>query len=85
VDEKLKQLEPGMFVAGQIWPEEVPALAARGIALIVNNRPDDEAPGQPSGALWALARSLDGETGDTLFERAAAAGYDLAPIRRFLR
>ncbi len=137
MEDRLKQLEPGMFVAGQIWPDQVPALAEQGIALIVNNRPDGEAPGQPSGAqieaaaraagvayrhipmthltpemieamrdalaeaegpvlafcaigrrstfLWALARSLAGEPGDTLAERAAAAGYDLAPIRRFLR
>ncbi len=133
----MRRLEDGMFVAGQIRPDEVPELAAQGIALIVNNRPDGEEPGQPSGAeieaaaaaagiayravpisqlipeaieatrqaldeadgpilafcksgtrstyMWALARSLGGAHGDTLVTKAAEAGYDLTPIRRFLR
>lgn len=133
----MRELEDGMFVAGQIAPEDVPGLAGRGIAMIVNNRPDGEAPDQPEAAdiaaaaetagiayrsipvaqltpeaieamrdalaeaegpvlafcrsgtrstyLWALARSLQGAEGDRLVERAAEAGYDLTPIRRFLR
>lgn len=133
----LRQLEDQTAVAGQIRPEEVPDLAARGIRMIVNNRPDGEEPGQPSASaieaaaaeagigyrfipvaqltseaveamqaaladaegpvlafcksgtrstyLWALARSRMGEDGDALAEKAARAGYDLAPIRRFLR
>lgn len=126
-----------MFVDGQIRPDEVSELAAQGITLIVNNRPDGEEPGQPAGAeieaaasaagigyraipisqltpeaieatrqafdeaggpilafcksgtrstfVWALARSLGGADGDTLVTQAAEAGYDLTPIRRFLR
>ena len=124
-------------MAGQILPEDVPDVAARGIRLIVNNRPDGEEAGQPAGAeieaaaaaagigyrfipiaqltpeaieamaealdamdgpvlafcksgtrstyLWALARTLAGADGDDLVGKAAAAGYDLTPIRRFLR
>ena len=133
----MRRLEDGMFVDGQIRPDEVADLAAQGIKLIVNNRPDGEEPGQPAGAeieaaaeaagvsyrfipisqltpeaieetrqaldeadgpilafcksgtrstyVWALAPSLGGAAGDTLVARAAEAGYDLTPIRRFLR
>jgi uncharacterized protein (TIGR01244 family) len=133
----MRRLDDGMFVDGQIRPDEVPELAAQGIRLIVNNRPDGEEPGQPAGAeieaaaaaagigyrfipiaqltpeaieamgetlgvadgpvlafcksgtrstyVWALARSLGGAGGDDLVAKAAEAGYDLTPIRRFLR
>ena len=115
----------------QVRPADVPALAAEGIRILVNNRPDGEEPGQPSAAeiaeaaaeaglayrhipvaggfspaqaeamaealdqgpallfcrtgtrstyLWALARSRGGEDPQALTSRAAAAGYDLAPI-----
>jgi len=133
----MRRLEDGMFIDGQIQPNEVSELAAQGIKLIVNNRPDGEEPGQPAGAeieaaasaagiayraipisqltpeaieatrqafdeaggpilafcksgtrstyVWALARSLGGADGDSLVAQAAEAGYDLTPIRRFLR
>ena len=41
--------------------------------------------GTRSTYVWALARSLNGADGDTLVLQAAEAGYDLTPIRRFLR
>lgn len=41
--------------------------------------------GTRSTYLWALARTLAGADGDDLAAKAAAAGYDLGPIRRFLR
>lgn len=41
--------------------------------------------GTRSTYLWALARSLQGGDGDMLVASAASAGYDLSPIRRFLR
>lgn len=37
-------------VSGQISAADVAVAAAMGFRLIVNNRPDGEAPGQPSGA-----------------------------------
>jgi uncharacterized protein (TIGR01244 family) len=50
----MKQLEPGVFVAGQIAPADIAALDVR---IIVNNRPDGEEPGQPLSAdIEAAAR-----------------------------
>ncbi|HEY5721643.1 MAG TPA: TIGR01244 family sulfur transferase [Allosphingosinicella sp.] len=40
--------------------------------------------GTRSTMLWALARARLGETGESLARKAAAAGYDLAPIRGIL-
>ena len=121
----------------QIEPGDLPAAAANGVTLILNNRPDGEEAGQPSSAeiaaaaraagldyrhipvsggfnlddvlamadaldaaqgkallccrtgtrstfLWALARSARGARADELIAQAAAAGYDLSPIRPHL-
>ena len=58
------------FLAGpQIGPDEVAGLAAAGVALIINNRPDGEAPDQPSGAEIAAAA------------RAAGVDYAGIPVR----
>ena len=40
--------------------------------------------GTRSTFLWALARARLGDDADVLTEKAAAAGYDLSPIRAFL-
>ena len=53
----MRKLDSKTIVAGQIDPQEIPALAATGVTMIVNNRPDGEEPGQPSGAeIEAAAR-----------------------------
>jgi sulfide:quinone oxidoreductase len=39
-----------LSVAGQIAPDEVASLAQQGFRTILNNRPDDEEPGQPAAA-----------------------------------
>ena len=44
-----RQLNDRTLVAGQIKPEDVPALKELGVTLIVNNRPDGEDIGQPQG------------------------------------
>lgn len=44
-----RQLDASTLVAGQIAPEDVPALKALGVTMIVNNRPDGEDVGQPEG------------------------------------
>ena len=43
------RLDERVFVAGQIRPEDMAEIAALGVATVVNNRPDGEEPGQPSG------------------------------------
>jgi len=43
----IRQLDDRTLVSGQIAPEEVAGLAAQGITVLVNNRPDFEEPGQP--------------------------------------
>jgi uncharacterized protein (TIGR01244 family) len=129
-------LDEKMLVAGQIAPGDLAALAALGVTMVINNRPDGEEPGQPeAGAiaaaakaagldyrfipvaggfseaqvlemadaleaargktlafcrsgtrstyLWALARASRGAPAAALVEAAAAAGYDLGPIRPY--
>ncbi|TFI59411.1 TIGR01244 family phosphatase [Sphingomonas parva] len=129
----IRQLDEGMMVGGQLYPERIAGLDVK---MIVNNRPDGEEPGQPtseeiaaaakaagiayrhipvaglsqplvaemeealaaaegpvlafcksgtrSAFLWALARARMGDDPDALAEKAAAAGYDLTPIRAYL-
>ena len=42
-------------VAPQIALDDLPAIKAAGFALVINNRPDGEIPGQPTGAAVAAA------------------------------
>ena len=52
-----RQLDEKTLVGGQIGPEDVPALKAQGVTLIINNRPDGEDIGQPEGeAIEAAAK-----------------------------
>lgn len=44
----LKPLDEKTFVAGQVGPADLAAIAAEGILTIVNNRPEGEAPDQPA-------------------------------------
>ena len=54
-----RQLDEKTLVAGQIRPEDVPALKELGVTLIVNNRPDFEDAGQPEGDdIEAAARAV---------------------------
>jgi uncharacterized protein (TIGR01244 family) len=51
----MRRLDDTTCVAGQIEPEDVASL---GVAMIVNNRPDGEEPGQPrSEEIEAAARA----------------------------
>ncbi|WP_416909257.1 MAG: TIGR01244 family sulfur transferase [Polymorphobacter sp.] len=61
-------LSPTVSVSPQIAPEDCSSLAAQGFTTIINNRPDDEAPGQPSGAMIEAAA------------RASGMGYVAIPI-----
>jgi uncharacterized protein (TIGR01244 family) len=65
-----RQLDNKVLVSGQIVPGDVADLAAQGVTMIVNNRPDGEDPDQPLGAEIEEAA------------RAAGVGYRSIPIIR---
>lgn len=67
-----RQLDDKTLVNGQISPEDIAALKALGVTLIVNNRPDGEDVGQPES--------------DDIEAAAKAAGIDYrhVPIARGL-
>lgn len=134
-----RKLTDRILVSPQISVEQVAEAKAQGVTLILNNRPDDEEPGQVNGAeieaaaqaagiaylavpvahggfapwqldgmaqaleqagegkllaycrsgtrstlLWALTRARAGDNGDVLAAQAAAAGYDIAPVRQIM-
>ena len=54
----LRRIDERTLVAGQIRPDDMEALKAGGVAMIVNNRPDGEEAGQPPSAeMEAAARA----------------------------
>lgn len=63
-----RRLNEKMLVAGQITPEDVAEAAGLGVRLIINNRPEGEAPDQPSGA--SIKAAAD----------AAGLGYAAIPV-----
>ncbi|WP_267414275.1 MULTISPECIES: TIGR01244 family sulfur transferase [unclassified Sphingomonas] len=56
----IRTVNERVSVAPQIMPDDVAALKAAGFVAIVNNRPDDEEPGQPSGAAIRAAAEAAG-------------------------
>jgi uncharacterized protein (TIGR01244 family) len=133
-----KTLDPDTLVSEQIAPAAVEDAKTRGVALIINNRPEGEAEDQTPGEaiesaaqaagigyvsipvthagfsqaqvdamiaalesaggpvlaycrsgtrstlLWALARARMGDNPDELARKAAAAGYDVSPVRQVM-
>ena len=67
---ELKRINQHVTVSPQISPEDVAAIKAAGFVAIINNRPDGEAPDQPSS--------------DTIQKAAQAAGlvYHFIPLGR---
>lgn len=55
-----KPLAPGIAVTTQLTPGDVAAAKAAGFRTIVNNRPDNEEPGQPSSVELAAQASAAG-------------------------
>src|SRR4051812_44915662 len=66
----IRQLDGKGMVSGQVAPHKIEGLAAQGVTMLVNNRPDGEEPGQP------LAGDIE--------DAAAVAGiiYRFVPIVR---
>lgn len=46
----IRPIDGSIAVSPQIAPEDIAAIKAAGFVAIVNNRPDQEEPGQPAGA-----------------------------------
>jgi uncharacterized protein (TIGR01244 family) len=67
---EVKRINQHVSVSPQITPEDVAAIKAAGFTTIINNRPDGEAPDQP--------------TSDTILAAAQAAGlvYHYIPLGR---
>ena len=53
-------LTPQVFVSGQLRVEDLGSFAGLGFSRMVNHRPDDEEPGQPSAARLAEAALASG-------------------------
>lgn len=49
------RLSSQIWVAGQVLPDDLASLRAAGFTWLVNHRPDDEEPGQPSASEIARA------------------------------
>lgn len=57
-----RALDSHILVSGQIQPGDVASLSAAGVTMIVNNRPDHEDEGQPTGAEIEAAATAQGLT-----------------------
>ena len=66
----IRQLDDRTLVSGQIAPHQVAELAAQGVTVLINNRPDGEEPGQP------LAADIEAAAAD------AGISYHFLPIIR---
>ncbi len=55
-----KQLTPQLHVAAQITKDDIPAIAAQGFKVILNNRPDGEGEDQPPAAEIEAAAKAHG-------------------------
>ena len=64
-----RPVTPDFAVAPQIEPEDLAEAAARGFRLVINNRPDGEAPDQPPSAQMQAAAE------------AAGLAYRYIPVR----
>ena len=73
---KFIELAEGFLVAPQIAPDDVAAAAARGVRLIISNRPDGEEPGQPKNADIAAAAEAAGVAFVSIPVGGAGVGED---------
>ena len=75
-----RKLRDDMYASPQISVSDVADAAAQGITLIVNNRPDEEEPGQPSGGAIAAAAQDAGI--DYVAIPVTHAGFSLPQVER---
>jgi uncharacterized protein (TIGR01244 family) len=65
----MRPLSPTVWTSPQISPDAMTVLAEAGVERVINNRPDDEEPGQPASTVLEAAA------------RAAGLQYLWVPIR----
>ncbi len=56
----IRPVTPDFAVAPQLDPADLALAKARGFVLVINNRPDGEAPGQPTSAAMKAAAEAAG-------------------------
>lgn len=59
---RVLELAPQVYASGQLFEEDVKLVAKQGVRSIVNTRPDNESPGQPSSADLAKVAEEHGIT-----------------------
>jgi len=75
---RVLELAPQVYVCGQVFETDLKLIAKQGVRTIVNNRPDDEAPGQPSSANLAKAAE---DLGITFVHFPIEPGTSGRPVR----
>lgn len=60
MSQPFRALDDQTFVFGQIQPEDLARAGALGVVVVINHRPDDEEPGQPTSLQMAEAASAAG-------------------------
>jgi len=92
----IRQVTEDFAVAPQIAPEDMADAAKAGFVLVINNRPDGEAPDQPDSAVMAAAAKAAGldylhvpvvgrPTTDQVEAVAAAVQEAKGPVLAFCR
>jgi uncharacterized protein (TIGR01244 family) len=82
---RIVKLAEGYAVSEQITPTEVAAIAQAGYRVLINNRPDNEVPGQPASADIAAAAAAAGLEYHYIPVTAASfPGPDIERMRRLL-
>ena len=82
---RIVKLADSFAVSEQIAPTEVAAIAAAGFRVLINNRPDNEVPGQPANADIAAAAADAGLEYHYLPVTAASfPGPDIDTMRKLL-
>jgi uncharacterized protein (TIGR01244 family) len=59
---RVLELAPQAYVSGQLFEQDLKIVAKQGVRSIINNRPDNESPGQPLSADLAKVASDLGMT-----------------------
>jgi uncharacterized protein (TIGR01244 family) len=94
MSDKFRRVDDGFWVSPQIGPEDVETARALGVLVIVNNRPDGEAPDQVPGetiraaaeaaGLAYVAAPVAGGPTDSAIE-AMGAALATGPVLAFCR